>query len=409
MSHRWTLVAALLVALIPVPRAGAGPACAIVEGSGINGVQIGASLEAALAVTGAPVRQQTRGTQVVYDLKAPWAQMVAEYGVVQRVATRTAQCRTSRGVGPGAPVASVRAAYADAPVSAVQPGPSGDILTYPLIGVAFALRGDRVDAVEVFRGEGRASTRPAAPQPAQAQASPKPAPPGAEAAASPSPTPTTAPGAWSVRATSVRVEETDFIVSGTVENKGQALTAFAEVRAFSASGRRLGEGNSPLQPSPVPGGGVAAFEVRIPIDDIVKRYVVAIRPASARTTTLTEYSAEVKDPKIFAAIVARSVQVSVQPKSPNPTRAEFFVVVTNGSPFPLTSATVKVDITVTCRITAQLPPRFAQEVWSGTVTVEQLRPGASLQLPLSLSGGLCEGVAVSWSASPKVSDLKVGD
>ncbi len=225
----------------------------------------------------------------------------------------------------------------------------------------------------------------------------------------PSPTPTTAPGSWSIRSTSVRVEDTDFIVSGTVENKDRAMNVYAEVRAFNASGRRISEGNSPLQPSPVRSGGTATFEVRMQVDDIVKHYTVTIRPAGGRAISLTEFSAEIKDPKIFASIVAKSVQVSVQAKTANPTRAEFLAVVTNGSPFALAGATVRVDINVTCRLTAASPPRFAQEVWSGTATVEQLGAGASQQFPLSLSGGLCEGVVVSWSATSKVLDLKIGD
>lgn len=227
--------------------------------------------------------------------------------------------------------------------------------------------------------------------------------------ATPSPAPTTAPGAWSVRSTAVRVEDTSFIVSGTVENKSRAAAAFADVRTFNAAGRRLADGNTPLQPNPVPSGGVATFEVRLPVDDVVKRYVVTVHPTSPRTTILAEYTAEVKDPKIFAAVVAKSVKASVQAKSPNPTRAEFLVSVSNGSSLPVASATVRVDINVTCRFTARTPPRFTQEVWSGSVTVSGLGAGASQQLPLTLSGGLCEGVVVEWSATTTITDLKVAD
>jgi len=227
--------------------------------------------------------------------------------------------------------------------------------------------------------------------------------------ATPSPLPTTAPSAWSVRSATVRVEDTDFIVSGTVENKNRAMAAFADVRVFNAAGRRLADGTGPLQPSPVPSGGIATFEVRLPVDDVVKRYAVTIHPTSARTTILAEYAAEVKDFKIFTAVVAKSVKASVQAKSANPTRAEFLVTVSNGSSIPVASATVRADIKVTCRFTAQTPPRFTQEVWSGSVTANGLGAGASQQLPLTLSGGLCEGVVVEWSATTTTTDLKVGD
>lgn len=227
--------------------------------------------------------------------------------------------------------------------------------------------------------------------------------------ATPTPAPTTAPGAWSVRSTSVRVEGTDVIVSGTVENQSRTLAAYAEVRVFAAGGQRLAEGNSPLQPNPVPSGGMGTFEVRMPVDDVVKRYVVTIRPANVRTIVLAEYTGEVKDFKMFAAVLAKAVKATVQAKTANPTRAEFLVQVSNTGAFPVASASVRAEVSVTCRFTAQTPPRFAQEVWSGTVIVTALGAGASQHLPLTLTGGLCEGIAVQWSATTTVTDVKIGD
>jgi hypothetical protein len=233
--------------------------------------------------------------------------------------------------------------------------------------------------------------------------------PTAAGPATPTPVPTTAPGAWGVTSTAVRVEGTDVIVSGTVENKSRPLAAFAEVRVFNAAGQRVAEGNSPLQPNPVPSGGAATFEVRMSISDVVRRYVVTIRPVSAPTTVLVEHRADVKDVKIFGAIVAKAVKATVQARTPNPTRGEFIIDVANTSTFPLASATVRAEVSVTCRFTAQTPPRFAQEVWSGSVTVTGLAPGASQQLPLTLTGGLCEGVVVQWSATTTTSEVKIGD
>jgi hypothetical protein len=139
---------------------------------------------------------------------------------------------------------------------------------------------------------------------------------------------------------------------------------------------------------------------------VVRRYVVTIRPAGAGPT-LAEYSGEVKNLQLFGTVVAKQLQVQVQATSPTPARSGFVVVVTNASTLPVASASVTVEINATCRF--GVAARFAQETWTATVTVQQLAPGASVQSPLSLSGGICDGIAVSWAASTRVGEVKVGD
>jgi hypothetical protein len=179
------------------------------------------------------------------------------------------------------------------------------------------------------------------------------------------------------------------------------------VAAFNAAGRRVGEGNAPVQPSPVPSGGAASFEVRFPIADVVTRFTVTIRPARGGGK-LADYTGQVRTPAIFAPVVARQLQVEVQARTPNPTRNDFGITVTNGSALVVTRATVTVEVNVTCRLTAA--GQFVQEAWTGSVVIAQpLRPGASAQAVLTLAGGLCQGVAVQWSSSHRVGDVTIAE
>lgn len=108
-----------------------------------------------IALAGSPLGQQVTGGQVIYTLRPPWSSLVTERGVAQRIWTHAGECRTLRHVGPGSAAAAVRQAYADASVSGVTPTAEGDLLSYPFIGIAFLLRGERVAAIEVFRPEGK--------------------------------------------------------------------------------------------------------------------------------------------------------------------------------------------------------------------------------------------------------------
>lgn len=249
---------------------------------------------------------------------------------------------------------------------------------------------------------------PALPAPGDGGPTPGPSPgasPSPTPSPSPSPTPTTAPGTWRVRSSAARVENTDLVVTGTVENRARAQTAYAEVRAFDAAGRPLGEATAPLQPALVRTDSTATFEVRIPVSVIVRRYEVTIRAAN-RTTVLARHVAEIRTPEIFAPLVARLLQVTVRTTKPDPGRTDFVATVTNAASLPVDSAVVTVDVKVTCRLGVQA--RFVEETWTATVRVQRLAAGAAVDVPLTLTGGVCEGVVVSWSASHRAGEVKIG-
>ncbi|MDQ7841636.1 MAG: hypothetical protein RDU83_11510 [bacterium] len=392
MMMRWTfaLAAALIISASGASLFGGPADCAIMEGIGIGGVRLGMAAHAALAMTGAPLREQALGTRVTYVLREPWAQMIADYGFVERIATKTAACRTARGVGPGSPGAAVRTAYADAVASITTAIPEGDLLSYPFAGVAFLLRLERVEAVEVFRAEAGLRATPAAP--------------GRAAPGAPSPTPTTAPAAWSVRAATARVEDTTLIVTGTVENRGRPMVVYAEVRAFTEAGRRVAEGSSPLYPNPVPGGGTSGFEVRMQVNDVVRRYTVTIRPTGQITGALAEHAGEIKGLAQFAQIIRKQLEASVQwvggPQG-------FVVVVNNRSSVTVAGATVAVQIEGACRLFLPVP-RFVQDTRTGTATVGAIPPGGSGRAAVELSPGICQEFT-SWSATTRIADVRVND
>jgi hypothetical protein len=420
MRIRWRWTAGLVTILLlvgptpgPVPAASAG--CRIVEGASIAGVQIGMAVSAALAITSAPLRQHPSDGRIVYTLRPPLHQMVVHRGVVERMSTRSPDCRTAHGVGPGTAAAEVRGPYSTSPISVLRRTPDGDLLSYPFAGVAFLLREDRVLAVEVFAAESLG--QPSAPAVAPPRGTPGIAP-----AAVPTPTPAaaTAPGSWSVRSLATRVEESALIVTGTVENRDRPLNAYAEVRLLDAAGQPVGGGESPLQPNPIPVGGTATFEVRIPVDQVVRRYVVFIRPFGSTSAVLTQATGEIKDLHQFAAMVARQVTAQIRATSALPDRSGFVVVVTNGSGLAIESATVSVQMTVTCRVAGRPDPlliagpfssppptpRTLQETWTGTAVVRSIGPRASSEVPVQLSGGVCVAFT-TWSASVRVTDVRI--
>lgn len=227
--------------------------------------------------------------------------------------------------------------------------------------------------------------------------------PGASPA--PSPTPTTAPGTWGVRSTAVRVENTDLVVSGTVENRAAAQTAYAEVRVFDTGGRLAGQGTAPLQPALVRTNSTATFDVRVPLSAIVRRYEVVIR-ATAGGAVLARSVGEIRTTEIFAPLVARLLQVTVRATKPDPGRGDFVATVTNGATLTVESAVVTVDLKVTCRLGVQA--RFVEETWTATVRVQRLAAGGSVDVPLAVTGGVCEGVVVAWTAAHRAAEVKVG-
>ncbi|MDR7545285.1 MAG: hypothetical protein QN120_13655 [Armatimonadota bacterium] len=399
------LAGALAAASGAAPLAGGGPApCTIVEGRGIGALRLGMALSEALAVAGPPVRQHTSEHETIYDLLAPWWQLVLRGGAVWQLSTRSSQCRTGRGIGPGAPASRVREAYAGAPASVVTPQADGDLLSYPFGGIAFLLRGGRVEAVTVFPPEDLPRSQPV-PSPT---VSPIPGP----TPSAPAPAPTTASGTWSIRTVSARVEDSTLVVTGVVENRSRTRSAYAEVRAFGPGGQPLGQADAPLVPIPVPSGGIATFEVRLPVADIVRRYAVVIRPAGSITGSLAERTGEiVRELQQFATLVARLIRVEIQTTSTPPTRDTFMAVVTNTSTLLVASVTVAADLTVTCRVFASLPPlppspRPVQELRTGSAVVLQLRPGATGRVPLPISPGLCVEFE-TWSAQTRVGEVRI--
>jgi hypothetical protein len=395
----WLVVVALALS---VPATAAVPKpCLIVDGASVGALRVGMPVLAALAIAGQPLSQQTVGTEVVFALRAPWTHMTVEYGIVRRISTRSPACRTARGIGTGATLAAVRQAYAGTPVSIRTTVPDGEILSFPFVGTRFLLRQGQVDTVEVFRAETLAQPSVIPPGPPGAQASPGPGAPTAL------PSPPAAVSAWIIRTTSAQATDTTLVIAGMVENRSRPASVYAEVRAFNGAGRLVAQGDSPLFPTPVPSGAIASFAVRLTIDDVVRRYVVIIRPVGSISVALAEQASEIKDIQQFASIVARQLQAVVQVTTNPPTRDDFVVVITNGSQFTVASVAVAVEIVATCRMVFPAP-RSVQELRAGNVIVLQLRPGASARLPLPVSVGICIEFA-TWAATPRIGEVRLGD
>jgi hypothetical protein len=233
---------------------------------------------------------------------------------------------------------------------------------------------------------------------------------------------------------SARVDGDSFVVTGTAENRGAALAAVASVELFAAPGAPAGKGDAALKPSPVPQGGNVSFEVRIPIEQIVRRYTVTLRPAGNLRAALTEARGEFKDLQQFAAIAAKQLTVATQTTDPTPGPKTLIAIVTNNSPIPVASATVTAEINVTCRVASApsrvlvaaaaptraptpaptlMPPlptpgRNIQENWTGTATVNTIGPRSSSQAPLQLAGGVCL-FFTSWTATARIQDVRVAE
>jgi hypothetical protein len=200
------------------------------------------------------------------------------------------------------------------------------------------------------------------------------------------------------------------IVTGTIENRGPAASPYAEVKAYDAAGRQTARADAPVAPTPVPAGGVATFEVRITLEDVVRRYTVTLRPSRSLTATLAEASGEIKNLQQFSALVARRIRAAVEATASPPSPDDFSVLVTNSSSLPVASATVTVELTVTCRLAQINFPigRQISEQRAATVTVTQIGPGASSRVKLSLTTGACPQF-VTWSATTRTGDVRIGE
>jgi hypothetical protein len=240
------------------------------------------------------------------------------------------------------------------------------------------------------------------------------------------------------------------VISGVVENRSAPRSAYAEVRALTAAGRQVGQGDTPLHPTLVPNGGSATFEVRLTVDAIPRRYTVTIHPAGRSNEILAQAAGEIKDKDLeqLASIVAQQLQARVQSTTPVANPNSFVAFVTNGSSVGVSSVTVTVEIVSTCRVpgshipagpqwvlaaavVAAPPPtpaptpaptpirtptpfptpppmRTIQETWSGTATIQQITAGGTGRAPLQLTGGVCLEFT-SWTATVQLGDVKIGE
>jgi hypothetical protein len=183
-----------------------------------------------------------------------------------------------------------------------------------------------------------------------------------------------------------------------------------EVKAYDTAGRQTARADAPLVPTPVRAGEVATFEVRMTLEDVVRRYTVTLRPSRSLTATLAEASGEIKNMQQFSALVARRLRAAVEVAASPPSPDDFSVVLTNHSSLPIASATVTVDLTVTCRLAQINFPigRQISEQRAATVTVTQIAPGASSRAKLSLTAGVCPQFA-TWSAATRTGDVRIGE
>jgi hypothetical protein len=182
-----------------------------------------------------------------------------------------------------------------------------------------------------------------------------------------------------------------------------------------------------LRPSPAPQGSTATFEVRIGIEQIVRRYTVTLRPANNMRATLAEARGEFRDVQQFAGLASRQLSVAIQTTDPTPGPKTLVAVVTNNSPLNVSSVNVSAEINVTCRVAAgppvlvagpspiptpmpplRTPGRTIQETWTGTATVTSIGPRSAAQAPLQLSGGVCL-FFTSWTATARLQDVRVSE
>jgi hypothetical protein len=403
-SRRLLAVGIALAAVAATPQTAgraAAPQCAIIEGVSVGGLRIGMPAAEALTVTGPPTSQRTTDRQTLIALRAPWSSMVLEDQRVVRIETRSAACRTAGGIGVGVAERIARAVYASAAASITAPAGTGDWITYPFNGIALLVRRQRIEAVEVFRADVAPGSQPAArPTSAGPQAGSTPASP------APSPAPTRA-AAWGLRSLAARVHDTTLIVTGTVDNNTRSQAVFAEVRAFGARGQLVAQDDAPVDPSPLPAGRSGTFEARVAIDDVIRSFRVIIRPTGSVVGSVVEGTGEIRDVAGFAPIVARRLSALVQTTVQPPTGDSLLVAISNGSSLVVSSVTVAVEITVTCRL-AVPTPRTVQEVRTGTATIVQLRPGEIGRAPVTLSPGVCAEFA-TWAPVTRIGEVRVGD
>jgi hypothetical protein len=212
---------------------------------------------------------------------------------------------------------------------------------------------------------------------------------------------------WSIRSLSAVLDGSNFVVSGTVENGARALNVYAEITVYDERGRILTSGDSPVHPSPVPSGSTAAFEVRLPIKDLVRRYMVVVRQTGMITGSLAERVMEVRDRQQFAPVVAGNLQVQVRF---NPSDLTVVVEVRNPTTAVLSNVNLAVEYATQCYLPLPRPGRFITQPRSGTVSVTQIDAGgsgqATIAIPRDQEG--CQGYT-GLGARGRVLDLKIAE
>ncbi len=385
------IAAALLAASGPSPVHSAPIPCPIVEGVGVGSIRLGMPTAEALRLAGNPAGRVigTRAAETVYLFTTTLAQITTESGQVSRIATRHPTCATGQGVRIGDSEARVRLAYEKAPGSLR--GRAGSVVRYvfPFTGVEFVLTDGRVTLIEVFR-----------PDAVPARVTPTPAAPGAESA-------------LQFRSLTRRVEGTTFVVAGSVSNAGSPLALFVQVVLVGPDGGRVAEGTTTLVPNPIGGGGTGSFEVRLPIDDVVSRLTVSVRPMNRPTIALAEVSQVVSDVAGFASLVLeRLLEVTVLGATAE-RGSGTFAAVTNRSSLKITGLVVEIEMRRTCTVTpvgSTLPqvPRTFTDIRKGSVRVAELAPNARVEVPIDLAAtGPCLGAGAEWQATWKVLAGKV--
>lgn len=389
------ILAALLAAAFPSLGTATPIPCPVSEGVGIGAVRIGMAAAEALRLAGTPTGQVTgaRGQETVYLFTTTLAQITVAGGQVRRIATRHPTCITGQGVRLGDTEARVRIAYERAP--AALRGQAGAVTRYvfPFTGVEFVLTDGRVSLIEVFRAESlgaRVTPTPGA----------SPGAPGVE-------------GAVVFKSVSGRAEGTTFIVAGSVANAGPSLALFVQVVLLGPEGRRLAEGTTTLVPNPIGGGRTGAFDVRLPLDDVVTRFVVTVRPMNRPTTAVAETSQEVKEAGQFAdVVVERLLEVTVLGATLERASGTF-AAVTNRSSLRITGLVLEIEMRRSCTFTPvgsslpSVPTKFV-DIRKGTVRVAELAPNARVEVPIDLAAtGACQGAGADWQATWKVLSAKI--
>ncbi|MDR7465537.1 MAG: hypothetical protein QN152_03590 [Armatimonadota bacterium] len=397
------LLAALTLTLLApaAPSAPAGPAaCLVQDGQGIAAVRLGIDEAKMLRLLGPPAgRTAGASGEVIYTFPGVVSQVTAISGVVRRLATRHPVCVTAKGVRVGDGEATVRAAYQQAPGSVRTQSDGVVRLLYPFDGVGFVLIGGAVALIEVFHAQplSRAAARA----------------PAGEA----TPAPPQAPAGVTLQEVTGRLEDSTFVVSGSVANSGAPIAVFVEIVLLGADGSRLAEVSAAVIPNPVGPGRTGSFQERVPVTTVVARFTVTVRTMNPPHRALAELTQQVGEVAQFAGMLDRLIDVAVLPPAAGRPGGSA-VAVTNRSPLRITGLALELTLRGVCRNLVQplaplptVPPQPAPTptVVPFTVTRTEmvqlpvLGPGARVEVSIGTQGrGPCQGANTQWTVTWRV-------